>query len=195
MSVALLIRPTLIDCRYRAAIESAHRILRGCARGSKPGKQPRVEPGARAENCDGSWDIDKRNAPHNFLLEREGCGSASRRQCRDRGTRRAILRHAVRFGAAPRAVAQADERFHGATFDQSRRLRARRVVDLARSIFRENVHALRRFAAADSIRLERNPRAELHRERTRSRAPSFQERHLDRRGDEWSIFRTRIRVA
>src|ERR1700730_4536761 len=104
MSVALLIRPAVIDRRYSAAIESAHRILHGCTRGSKPGKQPRVAPDARAENCGGSWDIDKRNAPHSSSLEREGCGSASRRQCQDRDMRRAILRHAVRFGAAPSAV-------------------------------------------------------------------------------------------
>ena len=172
-----------------------HRILRGCARGNKPGRQPHLARGARVGNRGGSWDIDKRNALHTFLLGTVSYDSALRRQCQDRDMRRAILRHAVRFGATPSAVAQADERFRGATFDQSPQRRARRGVDLARSIFCENVHARRRFAAGDSIRLERNPRTELHRERTKCHAPSFQERHLARREDEWSIFRTRIRVA
>jgi hypothetical protein len=115
-----LIRPAVIDCRYKAAIESAHQISRGCARGNKPGKQPRLAPGARVGNRGDSWDIDKRTALHTFLLGTVSYDSALRRQCQDRDMRLAILRHAVRFGATPSAVAQADERFHGATFDQSR---------------------------------------------------------------------------
>src|ERR1700730_4505729 len=98
MSTALLIRPAVIDGRDRAAIESAHRILHGCARGSKPGKQPRVAPGARGENCGGSWDIDKQNAPRIFLRGTTSHDSAFHARCRDRGTRPAILRHAVECG-------------------------------------------------------------------------------------------------
>ena len=149
MSVALLIRPAVIDHRDRAAIESAHRILHGCAPGSKPGKQPRVAPGARGENCGGSWDIDKRNAPRNFLPGTASHDSALHGRCRDRGTRRAILRHAVECGDVRRGAARANAPARGVASGQSPQRRARKGGDLARSIFRENVHALRRFAADD----------------------------------------------
>jgi len=136
MSVALLIRLAVINRRYRAAIESVHRILRGCACGSKPGKQPRVAPGARAGNRGGSWDIDKRNAPHNFLPGTASYDNALRLRCRDRGTRRAILRRAVECGGVRRGAARANAPARGVASGQSRRLRARKGGDLARSIFR-----------------------------------------------------------
>jgi hypothetical protein len=106
--------------RLPAVIESAHRILRRCARGNKRDMQQRVLSAVRDENRICNLDIYTGTAERVRSPGKEDYDSVSRRQFPDRGTQRATRRHAAEFCDDQREIEREYAPVHGATCDRFR---------------------------------------------------------------------------